>query len=520
MQAELMNKRNGHENEGYLSLKAAFSPLNAPLEALPPSHAIWDHLASELPALLQSQTLRTTVDRMPLLSADAKGGLADHYLLRAASIPGIVAHAYVRLEGNTPLTVKYNGHSEVLPQSIVIPWTQVCKRLGRSEACLSYVDLVISNFKTSSRFHRDVTLANSHLLIPTVNNKEENVFFGTTVEINANVIPIFQHIIDAQKSVLNEDMHSHKISLRAIIPLLRDIGKTLHKISLSRTSSSYVEPDVWTSTVANLAVPWLRVTGAAGTAHPLFHLMDVFTGRSKYESRIGKEAMHIWASFPAHWQQFIHAIGQVSVKDFIDSLKERRREELSSIWSTLQKAYSGIDLLLGLHRRKVYGYLSVLFRVGRDSTINGLGHLCRGEQLREADAEIEKSRQERTSSDMATRRDLDIFPKGSQTFAASEIIQHTSESQGYWFTVGRDVYDPTNSMQRHSGGATILVLCSGQDVTADLEAVRHLSDPKIIALLARYRKRMFRKLHSVSRLPKISTKPHFSWLRRSLKGKI
>ena len=42
-------------------------------------------------------------------------------------------------------------------------------------------------------------------------------------------------------------------------------------------------------------------------------------------------------------------------------------------------------------------------------------------------------------------------------------------------------------MEKHPGGKAVIALCSGQDATTDLAAVAHLSEPKIQAVLKRYR---------------------------------
>ena len=44
-----MNKQNGHENEGYLSLDCGFLPRLLPFHNLPPKYQIWDHISAQLP---------------------------------------------------------------------------------------------------------------------------------------------------------------------------------------------------------------------------------------------------------------------------------------------------------------------------------------------------------------------------------------------------------------------------------------------------------------------------------------
>lgn len=140
---------------------------------------------------------------MQLLDASAEA-LSDIYLQRAASILGMVAPVFVRMEGSEPRTLKYDGHSNILPQSLEIPWTVVCKRLGRPGPALTYVDGV-ANFTSTSLSNHDVALENLQLLVPTVGTKEERTFVGMMIEINAKTIPVLHQIIEAQRSALAQD---------------------------------------------------------------------------------------------------------------------------------------------------------------------------------------------------------------------------------------------------------------------------------------------------------------------------
>jgi hypothetical protein len=70
-EAERTNRRNGHENAGFLSKEAAFMPLET-MKAFPPSHSVWDQLTADLPRLVQAQSVRKAVTEMPLLDASSK----------------------------------------------------------------------------------------------------------------------------------------------------------------------------------------------------------------------------------------------------------------------------------------------------------------------------------------------------------------------------------------------------------------------------------------------------------------
>lgn len=419
---------------------------------------------------------------MPLLDASAEA-LPDIYLQRAASILGMAAHVFVRMEGSEPLTLKYDGHSDILPPSLENPWTVVCKRLGRPAPALTYVDGVVANFTSTSVSHSGVTLENLELLVPTVGTKEERTFIGIMIEINAKTIPILHQIIEAQRSVLAQDSSSLKDAIRSLHTLLKHVTKILNKLHANRAHKSFIDPILWTLTVANLGIPWVKgAVGAAGTAHPFFHMMDEFTGRSEYNTGIGKEAQIVRATYPVHWRQFLEVITEVSVTEYVAASKDR---ELMDLWKTFTSSYHGKDGLLGFHRRKVFGFLAVSFRIGRSTTINGLGRKHRTEPWQEADQELEKARLERRCLD-PDEHNPDTEPSSNKLFV-SQLIKHNSEETGYWFSAKRSVYDASTFMQKHPGGDTVIALCSGQEITDSLKAIGHLSNPSTRNKLETYR---------------------------------
>ncbi|KAI2792042.1 hypothetical protein POX_b02075 [Penicillium oxalicum] len=481
-QAERTNRKNGHENAGFLSKEAGFAPLKT-ITALPPSHHVWDQLSVDLPRLVQNQTVREAVTQMPVLDASAKA-LPDIYLQRAATILGMTAHVFVRMQGSEPLTLKYDDHSNILPPSLLKPWTTVCKRLGRDKPALTYVDGVVANFtSTGAPSPSEVTLDNLQLLVPTVGTIEERTFVGIMIEINAKTVPILHEIIQAQRCVLAKDSDSLKATLRHLHQQIKQVTRILTKLNANRSFKDHINPILWTLTVANLGIPWVRgAVGAAGTAHPFFHMMDEFTGRSDYNTGIGKEAQIVRASYPIHWRQFLEAVKQVSVSQYV---KASNDEDLKRLWQTVTSSYFGNDGLLGFHRRKVFGFLAVSFRIGRSTTINGLGRRRRAEPWQEADQELENARLERDRSDQ-TESEVKFDPSSNQIYT-SQLITHNSKEAGFWFAANGAVYDASPFMQKHPGGDIVIDLCSGQDITDSLVAVGHLTNPTTRNILEKYR---------------------------------
>ena len=495
-------------------------PAQQPLTALPPTHQAWDDLAAALPQLLCDQTLRDSVNAMPELLAHDKS-LPDAYLHRASTVLSIVAHAYVHADMGGPTA---------LPACVQRPWDTVSKRLGRDIPCLTYIDLIVYNWKHLKPAEEEFCVENLSLLVPTVNNAEENVFYLTQAEILSRATPLLGGVVDAQRAVLNDDAAGLKSALATMGETLSGIGrKTLMKIAPNPTHATHVDPVVWAKSVAPLAVP-LRadVPGPGGTASPLFHMMDAFIGRRAYNATLGEEAQRIRATYPPHWRDLVAAAGEVDVAAFLASAKD---PELTALWEGLKEKYRGSMGLLGMHRRKVFAYLPMAFKVGRSATIAGFKGEMAEEEWLTVHRELEKSRQERygggervtvpqaAASQLKSGKlaELGIIPiivviqtlvwyvvslvaatgafgnsksqprrPSSKTYAISTLVEHSNSAVGFWFAAKGRVYDASKYLRAHPGGDKIIVSCSGRDATADLSAVSHFQEPAIAEKLARF----------------------------------
>lgn len=387
VRAEATNDAAGHENAGTLSAGHGFMPRTPPAAALPADFAAWDQVAAELPSLYRSLRLRRVIDDLPVLSA-GEDRLPDHALLRAAQVLGFLSHAYHYVETQPP---------ERQPRALEEPWAEVRRRLGRPEApVISYFDLIVNNWRLVDPSIVDpMRVGNLRLLVPTVDNQEERVFYLTQTEILANASPIVSAVVAAQEATLLHDREALESALVTIIGCLQRITReSLLNIDPNPLGSTYVDPVVWAKTVAPFAVPFERgVQGPSGTSSPIFNVMDVFLGRAGYETFLGKEIYQLRSTYPLHWREFLHALGQVSVSDYVEACGEPR---IRGLWKEVADTYAGQNGFLGRHRMKVYGFLELAFKVGRSVTIGGFAGLFRDRTWDQVDSELEKSRRERT----------------------------------------------------------------------------------------------------------------------------
>jgi Indoleamine 2,3-dioxygenase/Cytochrome b5-like Heme/Steroid binding domain len=485
--AELVNARLGHENLGSLSGARGFVPVQPPRLSLPDSHAAWDDVAAQLPALCRDLTLRPALEQLPVLPADATA-LPDAALSRAATVLGLLAHAYMHLSAPQP---------GALPEGIAVPWAQVRRRLHRDpEPVLSYVDLIVNNWRGPDEDDaQPLRVGNLRLLVPTVDNQEERVFYLSQLEILARCAPIVPAVAAAHDAVLNDDPQALRQALDAVTGMLGTVSSSsLTLIDPRPGSATHVDPVVWAKTVAPLAVPFRAgVLGPSGTASPIFNLLDVFLGRRWRASQLGSEIGRHRRSYPVHWRRFLDAVERVSVADHVAA---HPAPGLAAALDGARDAYAGPGGFLGQHRRKVYGYLSVAFKVGRGVTIGGFTGSPQDRTWNQVDAALTESRGERLTGEASSAPRCRDRPAGSPTgcperaapagraIAVSELTGHTDDEHGWWVAVGGRVHDVTRFIERHPGGDVGLRAHAGLDVT-DAFARAHAGHSAAGRLLAR-----------------------------------
>ena len=427
--AERFNATVGHENRGFLSWSHGFVPSLAPLTRLGRGFAAWDQLAGELPVLYRDLSLRRRIEQLPLLDASEQS-LDNRDLLRACALLAIVAHAYWYVE---PRTV------EVLPPAIQVPWQQLRARLERSQEVLTYTDLVVYNWRL-----RDPTAAgplrveNLELLLPTIGNREERVFYLTQLEILSQASSIVRAFVNAHEAVLRADEQGVECALVDIIDGLdRLVSESLLKINPNPYSQTYVDPVVWAKTVAPLAVPLhAGDQGPSGTSSPIFSALDIFFGRTQNASFLGREIRQLRQHYPPFWRQFLDALSGVSVVEFVQAA---RKPNLSGALREAMALYAGEHGFLGRHRMKVYGYLELAFKVGRSVTIGGFSGAFKDRTWDEVDSELEAARSERRAHEQTAfqRGEVkSVVPPPEQGATGARRVIIDVASSGARFRVG------------------------------------------------------------------------------------
>jgi sulfite reductase alpha subunit-like flavoprotein/pSer/pThr/pTyr-binding forkhead associated (FHA) protein len=439
------NQRLGHENLGFLSESHGIMPAVPPLLSLPAGYEAWDRTAADLPELYRTLRVRAALEAMPVLSA-AETDLPDRYLLRASCLMSMLAHAYYRIEAGTP--------DRPMPEGIQRPWEEISRRLNRPAPHLSYIDLIMYNWRLVDPDRPDpMRVNNLRLLVPTVDNKEERIFYLTQVEILAQSTRIINALVQAQEAATRDDVTALKQALGLVADDLRHVTyRSFMTINPNPYSDSYVDPVVWAKTVAPFAVPIQSGTaGPSGTSAPIFHMLDSFFGRQRYDTRFGAEMLHLRGWYPKHWQDFIEALAEISVADYVEGRGDRA---LKGIYQEATQAYAGDGGFLARHRLKVYGYLDIAFKVGRSVTITGFTGLFKDRTWDKVDAELADAKRERAAGFPQVSHQADI--KRVDTLNTDEVR---------W--AKRIVLDVSGTGLRYRPGARCAILPENSDDLVD-----------------------------------------------------
>jgi sulfite reductase alpha subunit-like flavoprotein len=385
-QAEATNAALGHVNLGALSESHGFVSATPPIVDLPAPFSAWTDAAASLPTMCDGMVVRRTLDKLPLLNASPEA-LPDRYLMRASSVLGLLTQAYYSIEVPAPARI---------PHALLAPWEIVAWRLDKPRWTMSTTDYMFHNWRyIDPDAPSPMRVENLKLLTSVWNNPGTEVFMLVVLEMLAQSTPLIGAVVRAQEAVVNRD----KLALKTELALMSDVLNRLTFNSLLKANPNrhcgdfYVDPVVWTKMFATLPLPTRAgVHNATGVETPFFHVMDEFLERRDYKTQLGGEALTLRGAFPLHWKQFLVAVRQISVADFV---KESRDNELQGLFRETRDAYQGRHGLLGRHRLKAFTFMDAAFKTGRSSTVTGFSGMFKDRAWDVVDTSFENSRVER-----------------------------------------------------------------------------------------------------------------------------
>ena len=394
MRAEEVGPKTGWK-DGYLSVANGFCPPDpsaAPIAlALSPGR-VWSDLCERMPGVVARGKMRESILQLPLIYGSSDF-IPDTALWAATVCLGILCSVYryeERNDGHEGISVapppgifkNIDGQEETeeelkgIPRNIAIPFRQVCTRMGRALPHLTQFDVSVYNFKL-----RDPTSVhpylprceNMDLRWPVFNDRGEAMFLLCMAESHGCTIRAIDIMARCQEYVMTRNKDGLLRELIKLKEIVDQLPNVFHKISVNpNAGENFANPVEWGQRYAKFSAPLSkRVPALSGLALPPFLLLDAFLGRTKYDSFLGSEALHLRAWLPMNIRAFIAAIEyHYQVPAFV---KESGDPRLNGVLEGIVESYTGERGFMGTHRYKVYGFLEVVAKTGRSETNGNAG---------------------------------------------------------------------------------------------------------------------------------------------------
>ncbi|KAH8660905.1 sulfite reductase flavoprotein alpha-component [Tricladium varicosporioides] len=392
LRAEEVGPRTGWR-DGYLSTEYGFTPPDADAAAGALARSpgrVWSDLCERMPGCVARGRVRESVAALPVIEG-TEDFIPDKALWAALVSLGMLCSIYryedkhngtegvnvTSKESSTYVEMSDELGDEVkgIPKSIGLPYYQICKRMGRSIPHLTFFDQSSYNLKIrdpTSVYPYVGRFDNTDLRWPMFGDQSEIAFLKGCADTSAS----FQHGVDAIASCQEHVMsRNNDALLREMIRLkeiLERMPNAFHSISMNPNSGdNYVSPAEWVRWAKFSAPLSKRCPATSGLQFPPYLVMDAFLGRTKYESFLGAEGVHLRAWLPSNWRAFIASIEyHYRIPDYVQQSGDQR---LMGALDGIVEAYTGERGFMGTHRYKVFGLLEVAGKTGRAETNGNSG---------------------------------------------------------------------------------------------------------------------------------------------------
>ena len=382
-----------NDNDGSLSPSNGFLPFKAPMTSFKSNDErvkAWDDLVTRMRGHihLSPSEFRKQVDEIQCLPVHI---LSKDELLRAATVMGSILNLYY-----------WTGANFQLPrQDLMDAWGNIRKRLGwyveDEDGGLHWgpffgLEYSLYNWmqpNISGQYDpNDLNLDDMLLLVPQIPDDVTDLrnFYCPMVLMLAKGASLPLLCVEAQEAAANADDDLLADSLISIAECWEGIREAFALINPHHGSSNNkVRPalfpmfaDYSVSMPATKVAPNGKkiINPATGQAYPIFQLMDYFFNRKVYTGKIGKDVEVTRRLHPRRWNQFLSAIQHPDSKNTMcveTYIIKSENTELMGLYLRALQNYAGPKGFFGYHTVKMYGYISMLFRTGRNVTNAGTG---------------------------------------------------------------------------------------------------------------------------------------------------
>ena len=191
-----------------------FLPAEDPLTELPPEFAEWDRLGAELPYLVLTSRVRSTLANFA--TPDLNLLTTKGELERAMLIVSGLCMAYIWTE---------EPAAERLPAALAVPWAALAERLGRPPM-ITHSSVVLNNWRRldpADGIHAENLACTQHFM----GGMDEQWFFTSTTALEATGAPALQWLCEAKASAAAGDIGRVTELLGLIWPIFHNVNVAL-----------------------------------------------------------------------------------------------------------------------------------------------------------------------------------------------------------------------------------------------------------------------------------------------------
>ena len=377
-----MNQLSTEMQQLYGLSKYGFFPEVRTRDELPEYFAPWIRLRIVVTKLIKNEGFIDYVElNLPILDCNSIH-LPDSLLRTASVYISHIAHAYAyefRRKCQNPKA------AITFPCNIEQPWQQVTQRMNR----------VCPQALFYEYFSWNVDSECEQIFFNVFNSNTSNKFIGCFARVEKTLGQTVAQIYAIDKFLSNQTLKRDELRshlLKMIEPVYASIRVMREMMNTSRYDRDFfVNPALWAKTSASMPASTREgELGMSGGAAPVFKLLDIFLGRKVYESELGRQ-MSEKTYLPEH-SRFIDLI-----KGNIDMIHEYlfAQKDTTRIFQQIAQLYYGERGYLGLHQKKVYGFMLVGLSAGRNHTNGGTLKTSQNNAVHQLDSEFLAARKER-----------------------------------------------------------------------------------------------------------------------------
>ncbi|KAJ3396398.1 hypothetical protein HDU80_009983 [Chytriomyces hyalinus] len=435
----------------------------------------WSKLISDLPTLLWTPLkLRERIDSLPSLAPSLNPSVDFYYLLRVSCLASNLCHVYYYHGSPQKVQPPQKLKDTWLAARACLKWTVEVKHRRQTDNAhyLSYVDFIVANWQLADSTGLDAKTPptkwiellsdpkNLRVLVPTAPVKDrpgqEDMFYMTQTSMLAVSACLPTLVVELQMlgPQLQPKATEAGDKLKKVLDIVRNVTTMFERISLHEGNVEAVTSLFFGRMFASTVIPakfvqnpetghydafrsehghLVLTPGPGGQASPFFALMDSFLNRKHYNTNLGHHSSLHLNSYPKDWKDFLiavrspHKYGYGHFEEYLRSFSaESMTDDMKNcfdLYNSIVEAYLGDDGLLARHLLKLHGYLTGMFRTGREGTI---GDAKAGSILNRTEdllyKSIESSRLERLK---------DSLPPYSR-LVSLESFKEVSEGSGVW----------------------------------------------------------------------------------------